>query len=73
MKITGYLIVRADGTTRTTKKMVNLALDEVAFRLTITIPTTWGRIQAPAIDVVLPEPPEAKVILGDAEMSDNAR
>lgn len=67
MKINGYLIVRADGTMRTTKKAVRLGIDEVAFRLNVTIPAMWGKVQAPSIDIDLPEPPEAVVNVGEAE------
>ncbi len=66
--VNGYLVVRADGTMRTTKKRVRLSMDEVAFPLTVSIPRTWGRVQQSSIDVVLPEPPEARVTVDSAEL-----
>ena len=72
MTVKGYLVVRADGTMRVTKTRVRLMLDEVAFPLTVTIPTTWGRVQAAAIDVTMPEPPEARVTVAEAELDGEA-
>ncbi len=68
MCISGFLVVRADGSMRITKKRVTLNIDEVAFPLTVTIPKTWGRVQRTSIDVALPEPPEARVIVGEGEL-----
>lgn len=68
VRIRGYLVVRADGTMRVTKKRINLAIDEVAFPLSVSIPKTWGRVQAMSIDVALPEPPEARVTVGVGEL-----
>lgn len=68
--VRGYLVVRADGTIRTTKTRVRLAVDEVAFPLSVTIPRTWGRVQSTSIDVSLPEPPEARVTIDDPELDD---
>lgn len=64
----GFLVVKADGTMRVTKRRNRLYLDEVAFPLTVTIPSTWGRVQATTIDVALPEPPEAIVTVADPEL-----
>lgn len=63
----GFLVVRADGSMRVTKTRVQLAIDEVAFPLTVTIPATWGRVQPTSIDVALPEPPEARVTVHEPE------
>lgn len=68
--INGFLVVRADGEMRTTKKRVSLRIDEVAFPLTVTIPNTWGQVQPTKIDVELPEPPEARVTVGSGELDD---
>jgi hypothetical protein len=69
---TGYLVVGADGAMRVTKKRVRLRLDEVAFPLTVRIPRTWGRVQPTSIDVTMPEPPDARVTVGDAELDEDA-
>lgn len=66
----GYLIVRATGDMRVTKKRPPLRIDEVAFPLTVSIPATWGRVQATSIDVQLPEPPEARVTVDDGEIDE---
>lgn len=66
----GFLVVRADGTMRVTKTRVRLAVDEVAFPLTVSIPATWGRVQSTTIDVALPEPPEARVTVEEPELED---
>lgn len=63
--VNGYLIVRADGSLRTTKKKVPLHIDEVAFPLTVTIPSTWGQVQRQSIEVTLPDPPEPAVTIGE--------
>lgn len=70
MRLSAYLVVRADGEMRVTKKRVNLRIDEVAFPLNVTVPQMWGRVQTTTIDVVLPEPPEARVSVGDAELDE---
>jgi hypothetical protein len=68
--VEGYLIVKATGDMRVTKRRPGLYMDEVAFPLTVTIPKTWGRVQPTSIDVALPEPPEARVTVGDGELDD---
>lgn len=68
MKVNGFLVVRADGSMRITKKRAALRLNEVAFPLSVNIPTTWGRVQTSTIEVVMPEPPEARVTIGAPEM-----
>lgn len=68
----GFLVVRADGSMRVTKTRVHLAADEVAFPLTVSIPNTWGRVQTTSIDVALPEPPEARVTVGEPELDEEA-
>jgi hypothetical protein len=68
IKMEGFLVVRADGTMRTTKKRVALGMDEVAFQLTVTIPRMWGRVQSASIDINMPEPPESRVTIGEGEM-----
>lgn len=65
--VSGHLIVRADGTMRVTKGK-RLALDEVAFPVTVSIPRTWGQVQATRIEVALPNPPEARVTVGPPEL-----
>ena len=52
-----FLIVRADGSTRTTTRYPSLRGDEVAVRLTIKMPEGWGQILTGELVVVLPEPP----------------
>lgn len=71
LRITGFLVVRADGTMRVTKKRVQLSVDEVAFPLNVSIPKTWGRVQRMSIDVALPEPPEARVTVGEPELDES--
>jgi hypothetical protein len=68
----GFLIVKADGEMRVTKKPVRLALNEVAFPLSVTIPLLWGRVQPTRIEVSLPEPPGALVVLGDPLLNDSS-
>lgn len=65
-----FLVVKASGEMRVVKKAQRLYVDEVAFPLIVTIPRTWGRVQRTTIDVALPEPPEARVTVGEAELSD---
>lgn len=67
--VKAFLVVRADSTMRVVKQSPRLGIDEVAFPLTVMIPRTWGRVQPTAIDVTMPEPPEARVTVGDAELS----
>ena len=69
LTVKGYLVVRADGSMRITKKRNRLALDEVAFPLTVTIPRQWGQVQPTSIDVALPEPPEARVTVSEPEIA----
>lgn len=68
--VRGFLAVRSDGTLRVTKTNPHLRLDEMAFPLSVTIPRTWGKVQAASIEVELPEPPAARVTVGDAEMTE---
>lgn len=68
IRIKGFLIVRATGDMRVTKKRPPLHIDEVAFPLTVTIPNTWGQVQRTTIDVALPEPPEARVTVGEPDL-----
>lgn len=70
IRVNGYLVVRANGDMRVTKGRVALRIDEVAFSLTVTIPRMWGQVQPTAIDVALPDPPEARVTIGGPEMDD---
>ena len=58
MKVTGYLVVKANGSLRVVKTRPTLAFDEMAFQLNVTIPTTWGAFASQKIEVVLPDPPE---------------
>jgi hypothetical protein len=67
-KITGYLVVRANGAMRVVHRRPYLRFDEVAFPLAITIPALWGTIQNLGLDLVLPEPNEATILAGQAEM-----
>lgn len=69
LRIEGYLVVKADGSLRITKKRPRLFVDEVAFPLSVTIPRTWGKVQRTSIDVALPEAPEAFVTVGDPELA----
>lgn len=63
--VTSYLVVRASGDMRIVKNQPRLGADEVAFRVRVSIPRTWGRVQAAGIELELPEPPEAIVNVGD--------
>lgn len=67
--VTGFLVVRADGSMRMTKKRVRLGIDEVAFPVTVTIPRMWGRVQATSIELTMPEPPESRVTIDEPEMA----
>ena len=58
MKVVGYLIVRADGNMRVIKRLSSLGADEIAYRVNVTIPDAWGRVNG-SIDITMPEPPEA--------------
>lgn len=70
MIVEGYLVVRADGEMRVTKRRNPLRIDEVAFPLSVRIPHQWGRVQATTIDVEMPDPPEARVTIGEGEMDE---
>lgn len=72
LTVTGYLVVRADGSMKVTKTRVRLSIDEVAFPLTVTIPATWGQVQRTSIDVALPEPPEPRVTVAEGELDGDA-
>ena len=51
-----YLILRATGEARViSRKPIELRLDEVAFEMRINIPDAWGRIQAQALTVSMPD------------------
>lgn len=67
--IKGFLVVDARGEMRVIKRRPNLAFDEVAFPVTVTIPITWGTIQPTSIEVTMPEPPEALVRVGEPELA----
>jgi len=58
-KIRAYLVIRADGTVRAGIRP-RIGKDEVAYRLNIFIPPSWGAV-AGDIDITLPEPPTAEV------------
>ncbi len=71
--VKSFLIVRADGTMRVVKTKPyqgSLRLDEVAFPLNVTIPITWGRVQAISIDLEMPEPPDAVVSVGEPQTAE---
>ncbi|MDP1795197.1 MAG: hypothetical protein Q8K63_13760 [Acidimicrobiales bacterium] len=69
--IKAFLVVKASGDMRVVKKAAHLYVDEVAFPITVSIPKTWGRVQRTTIDVALPEPPEARVTVGEPELSED--
>lgn len=54
MIVKGFLIVRADGSTRTVTRRPHLGMDEFAFALTVTLPDAWGEVLG-RIDVEVPE------------------
>lgn len=57
MIISAFLVVRANGEIRTSKKGQRLASDEIAIPLNITLPDVWGKIdRTQAIEVKLPGP-----------------
>lgn len=71
LKVKGYLIVRADGSHRTTVRWPNLRRDEVAFPLNVTIPNTWGRLQYNLpVNITLPDAPEPVVQVGEPVLAD---
>jgi len=54
-KITAFLIYRAsDASLRVVRKRPNLAWDEIAFTVDVTVPNPWGRL-AGAVLIDLPE------------------
>jgi hypothetical protein len=69
IRVNGFLVVDASGNLRALKTMPRLKMDEVAFPITVSIPRTWGRVQSTSIDVQLPEPPEARVTVGDPDLA----
>lgn len=73
--VSAFLVVSAAGEMRILKPRdgrPRLELDEVAFPVTVTIPLTWGRVQRIPIEVVMPEPPEARVTVGEPELAPDA-
>ncbi len=71
MTVRGYLIVRGDGQMRMVSRTPRLALDEVAFPVSVAIPRMWGVVHtANPITVTLPEPPEVQVSVGDAVLAE---
>jgi hypothetical protein len=56
MNRVAYLVVRANGEVRVTKRRPTLAADEVGMALNITMPDGWGRVVG-SVDVTMPEPP----------------
>lgn len=44
MIVRGFLVVRADGSTRTVAKTPRLGMNEFAFRLTVRVPDAWGEV-----------------------------
>lgn len=67
MVVNGYLIVRADGSTRTVTKTPRLAMDEFAFRLRITLPESWGHVLG-SIDVEVPDTVVPSIQIDIAEL-----
>lgn len=64
----GYLVVAGSGEMRVVKKRPHLALNEVAFPITVQIPDVWARIQTATIDITVPDPPEGVVIINDPDL-----
>jgi hypothetical protein len=58
-KQTVYLVVRADGATRTTTQrgVTRIKADEVAFRIVLEFPKGWGTIAPMTTTLTMPEPP----------------
>lgn len=54
MKIKKFLIVTAGGDARVVTRQPQLAVDEFAYRLTISIPDTWGSVLG-EISLTLPD------------------
>lgn len=53
--INGWLIFTArDQGLRVVKRLPDLDWDEMAWKITLTVPVTWGRVRG-AIELVLPE------------------
>lgn len=51
-----YLIIRADRTARVvTRYPSRLRLDEIAIRLNVTFPPSWGRVAANVLEVSVPD------------------
>lgn len=54
MIVKGFLIVRADGSTRTVARRPRLGMDEFAFTYTVTLPDAWGKVLG-HIEVEVPD------------------
>lgn len=72
MIVNAYLIVRADGSTRTVSRAPRLGMDEFAFRLRVKVPDTWGKI-AGDIEVVIPDTVVPEVTIDIAEDVNDGR
>lgn len=66
-RVTGYLIVDADGSMRAVMRYPNrLLYSEVAFPVTVTIPDVWGSVlNQQKIQVAFPDAPVG-LSVGDA-------
>lgn len=51
-----WLVVRANGDVRVTKRSPRLAVDEVGVRLNVVMPAGWGEVIR-SVDVAMPAPP----------------
>ena len=69
MKITRFLIARSDGNLRIVTKRPRLGADEVAFRIEVTIPDTWGKVHPDVLALSMPDPPDA-LVQASAERAD---
>jgi hypothetical protein len=69
-----WLVVASDGAVRVAgvRGPARLKAHEVAFRLTIRIPDTWGKVQPGELTLTLPEPPEVATVeaAGPPEMAE---
>lgn len=71
MFIRKWLILKANGDCRMLTRMPRLSWDEIAFRLIIKAPNTWGQVAAKDLKLTIPESDLAPVIeVGDTEQPD---
>jgi hypothetical protein len=54
VKVTAYLMIRADKTLRLAKRP-RLHADEVAVKIVLDFPDSWGRVLAAPVEITVPD------------------